>query len=535
MSPSSPAPAPTSAWAPLRHPVFRMLWGTWMTANVCMWMNDVAAAWLMTSLSTSPVMIALVQSAATLPVFLFGVPSGALADIIDRRRYFIATQFWVAGVAIVLCLTALTGTLNAPMLLALTFANGIGLAMRWPVFAALVPELVPRDELPTALALNGIAMNASRIIGPLAAGALIAAAGSAYVFLLNAALSIAVGIVLLRWRREQKVSTLPAERFFGAIRAGLQYVRQSPVMHAVLLRMAMFFLASQALLALLPLVAKGLPGGGAGTYTLLLAAMGGGAIVAALFLPRLRQFMTRDELLRNGTLLHAGATLAAAFAPNVYLAAPAMLAAGMAWISVANSLTVAAQMALPDWVRARGMSVVQTAVMGGSALGAALWGQVATLTDLRTSLMLAAIAASAGLLALRRFRVGGRAEEDLTPANLWKVPEVAIPFEPDQGPVLITVEYRIDPARAAQFAELMRESRRSRLRNGAIAWGLFRDTADAGRYIEYFVDESWIEYLRRLERMTAGDQALREQREAFHIGAAPPVISRYIAEPVTRA
>ena len=512
-----------------------MLWLTWLTSNVCMWMNDVAAAWLMTSLTSAPVMIALVQSAATLPVFLLGIPSGALADIIDRRRYFITTQFWVASVAIVLCLTALTGVLTAPLLLALTFANGIGLAMRLPVFAALIPGLVTRAELPNALALNGIAMNASRIIGPLVAGALISAAGSAYVFVLNAVLSIGAGIVLLRWRREeQKVSTLPAERFFGAIRTGLQYVRQSPVMHSILLRMAGFFLGSQAVMALLPLVAKGLPGGGAGTFTLLLASMGGGAIAAALFLPRLRQFMTRDELVRNGTLVHAAATLTVALAPNVYVAVPAMVAAGAAWISVANSLSVAAQMAVPDWVRARGMSAVQTAIMGGAAFGAAIWGQVATLTDVHTSLAIAAAAACAGLVAMRRFKVGGRAEEDLTPINLWKEPEVAIPLEPDQGPVLITVEYRIDPARAGEFAEVMRESRRSRLRNGAIAWGLFKDTADPERYVEYFVDESWTEYLRRHERTTAGDIALRERRESFHIGNSPPVVARFIAEPVNR-
>jgi hypothetical protein len=340
----------------------------------------------------------------------------------------------------------------------------------------------------------------------------------------------------VRWRRdEQKVSTLPAERFFGALRTGLQYVRQSPLMHSVLLRMAGFFLCSQALMALLPLVAKALPDGGASTFTVLLASMGAGAIIAAFGLPRLRQFMTRDELVRNGTLVHAAATLTVALAPNVYVAVPAMFAAGMAWISVANSLTVAAQMALPDWVRARGMSVVQTAIMGGAGIGAAVWGQVATFTDSHMSLMIAAAAACAGLVAMRGFKVGGRAEEDLTPVNLWKEPEVAIPLEPDEGPVLITVEYRIDPARSGDFAEVMRESRRSRLRNGAIAWGLFKDTADAGRYVEYFVDESWTEYLRRHERTTAGDIALRQRRESFHIGSSPPVVGRFIAEPVHRA
>ena len=449
--PPSTLTAPHSAWSPLRHGVFRMLWCTWLTANLCMWMNDVAAAWLMTSLATAPTMVALVQTAATLPVFLLGVPSGALADILDRRRYFIATQFWVAGVAIILCLSTFTDSLNPWALLALTFANGIGLAMRWPVFAALVPELVPKEELPTALALNGIAMNGSRLIGPVVAGGIIGAAGSAWVFLLNAVLSAAIAAVLLRWRREPKASALPSERFFGAIRVGLQFVRQSPLLHAILTRVAVFFLFSTALLALLPLVAKRLPNGDANTFTLLLASMGAGAIVAALFLPRLRQRLTRDQLVSAGTVLHACATLAAAFAPNLWLAAPALLLAGTTWIAVANSLTVASQMALPDWVKARGMSIHQMAMMGGTALGATLWGHVAGLTSVRASLVLAAGSAIIALLATRRLKVGGRADEDLTPARVWQIPEVVIPFEPDQGPVLVIVEYRIDPARAAEL------------------------------------------------------------------------------------
>ncbi len=275
-----------SAWAPLREPVFRMLWITWLVANVCMWMNDVAAAWLMTTLTPSPMMVALVQSASTLPVFLLGLPSGALADILDRRRYFMVTQLWVAVVALIMCATILAGAMTAPLLLGLTFANGIGLAMRWPVFAAIVPEIVPRIQLPAALALNGIAMNASRIVGPLLAGAIIASFGSAYVFVLNAVLSVAAGFVIWHWKREPKVSALPGERFIGAMRVGLQYVRQSERMRAVLLRIAIFFLQSIALLALLPLVAQQLHGGGAGTFTLLLAAMGLGAIIAASQLPQ---------------------------------------------------------------------------------------------------------------------------------------------------------------------------------------------------------------------------------------------------------
>ncbi len=521
-----------SPWAPLAQPVFRMLWAVWMTANICMWMNDVAAAWLMTSLTTSPVMVALVQSASTLPVFLLGLPSGALADILDRRRWFMFTQVWVASVAVLTCAVIVLGGMSAALLLVLTFANGIGLAMRWPVFAAIVPELVARPQLPAALALNGIAMNASRIIGPILAGALIASAGSAYVFLLNALLSVAAALTIKRWRRETEVSALPGERFVGAMRVGLQHVRQSSRMHAVLLTVALFFMQSTALLALLPLTAKGLQGGGAGTFTLLLASMGLGAVTAAVFLPRLRQRLTRDRLVRLGTLLHAAATVAVSLAPNIYVAAPAMMLSGMAWISVANSLTLSAQLALPNWVRARGMSIYQMALMGGSALGAALWGQVASLTDLRTSLLCAALAAVLSIVVTRRFRLESGADEDLTPTDTIKPPSTAPGLDPLAGPVLVTIEYRIAAANAQAFREVMRSSRRSRLSMGVLSWGLFRDTTDPERFTEYFVDETWAEHLRRFDRMTAADLELRARRFAFHLGPEPPLVTRRIAESI---
>jgi MFS family permease len=526
---------PGSPWAPLAHPVFRMLWSVWLTANICLWMNDVAAAWMMTSLTTSPVMVALVQSASSLPVFLLGLPSGALADILDRRKYFIVTQFWVAAVGTLLCLVTISGWMSAPLLLALTFANGIGLAMRWPVFSAIIPELIPRSQLPAALALNGIAMNTSRIFGPILAGALIASAGSAYVFALNAVLSVIAGFVIMRWKTEPKTSALPGERFWGAIRVGVQHVRQSAPMKAILLRIIAFFLQAIALSSLLPLVAKRLPGGDAGTFTLLLVAMGCGAVVAALCMPRIRQMMDGEQLVRNGTLLQAAAMLVMAFASNIYVALPAMIFAGMAVISVANSLAVQAQMALPNWVRARGMSIYQMSLMGGAAIGAAIWGQVATLTDVRTSL----IAAACGGVVLagvtcRVSQVGVVDPEDLTLSQVLKPPVMPIPIQPDDGPVLTTVEYSIDPARADEFREVMQETRRARLRQGVLSCELFRDASVPGRYIEYMVDESWVEHLRRFDRVTAYDMALRERRLALHVGQQPPVVSRCIAESIHR-
>ena len=527
--------APPSSLAPLKGPVFRMLWLAWLAANVTMWMNDVAAAWLMTTLTDSAVLVALVQAASTLPVFVLGLPSGALADIVDRRRYFAVTQLWVACVALLLCLASLAGVLSAPLLLALTFANGIGLAMRWPVFAAIVPELVPRHELPAALALNGVAMNMSRVIGPVLAGALLAGAGSAAVFALNAVLAIVAFVLILRWKSQRKVSALPGERFLGAMRVGLQHVLQSPRMRVVLIRIFVFFLQSTSLTALLPLLARKLHGGvgGAGTFTLLLASMGSGAIAAALYLPRLRQNISRDQFVRAGTVVHALAAVTVAFAPTLWLAVPAMVVAGMAWISTANSLTLAAQMALPNWVRARGMSIYQMALMGGSAAGAALWGQVASWTSVPGSVLAAAIAGPLVLLLTRRLSVDGGEDEDLSPARPGGTPPTPLvePL-PDEGPVMVTLEYLIDPSRADDFIAVMEQTRRARLRQGALSWGLFRDPAVPGRYLEYFLDENWVEHLRRQERFTAAAVGLREKRLAFHLGAEPPKVQRYVGESI---
>jgi MFS family permease len=529
--PPHPAPpaADTRAFAPLADPVFRMLWVAWLTANVCMWMNDVAAAWLMTQITPDPAWVALVQTASTLPVFLLGLPSGAMADIVDRRRWFMFTQFWVAATAVLLCALAFADALNAPLLLFLVFVNGVGLALRWPVFAAIVPEVVPRAQLSAALALNGVAMNASRIAGPIVAGALLASLGSPWVFALNALLSVGTAFIIFRWRNVARASALPGERFVGAMRVGLQYVRQSPRLRVILLRIFVFFLQSTALVALLPLLARQL-GGGAGTYTLLLASMGVGAIVAGLGMVRLRAVWTRDRLVTLGTVVHAAATVAAALSDSVWLTAPAMAAAGAAWITAANSLTLAAQFALPDWVRARGMSIYQMALMAGAAGGAALWGQVASRTDLRTGLLASAALALALVLVLRGRRIDDHGEEDLTPQAVQPELKPAIPIEQHDGPVMVTIEYLIDEADRPVFVELMQDLRRMRLRSGALSWGLFRDSADPRRHVEYFVDESWVEHLRRFDRVTASDLALRARRNELHRGDGPPKVQRYVAE-----
>jgi MFS family permease len=517
------------ALAPLQGAVFRGLWLAWLVANLTMWMHDVSAAWLMTQLTDSAVMVALVQTASTLPVFLLGIASGAMADIVDRRRYFAATQLWVCVTALLLAVLALAGGLNAPLLLALTFVNGIGLAMRWPVFSAIVPEVVSRQDLPAALSLGGISMNLSRVIGPVLAGALLASGGPAMVFALNAVLAALAFWLILRWKSEPRSSALPGERFVGAMRVGLQHVRQSPRMRVVILRVFLFFLQSSAMVALLPLVAQRMQHGGAGMFTALMAAMGAGAVVAALQFPRLRSRFDSDQFMRYGSMVHAVMSTLVVAVPEAWLALPAVALAGAAWICTANTLVLSAQTALPNWVRARGMSIFQMALMGGTASGAGLWGQVAGMTSVPTAIITAAITGVLATFATRRASLAGGADEDLSPTPTPPTPDVAIDIRPDEGPVMVVVEYLIDPGQAAPFARVMQATRAARLRQGALSWGLFRDTSQPGRYVEYFVDETWIEHQRRMARFTAADAGLRQQRLAFHRGDAPPRVRRYVA------
>jgi len=529
-TPDAPQVQQAGAWTPLRDRTFRMLWLVWVASNICMWMNDVAAAWLMTSLTTSPTLIALVQTASSLPVFLLGLPSGALADIADRRRYFMVTQVWVATNAAVLYLMSISSHLDATMLLLLVFTNGIGLAMRWPVYAAIVPELVPRYQLPAALALNAVAVNFSRVAGPLVAGVIIATAGSQYVFALNFAVSIGAAIVLSRWKRESTPQVLPGERFLGAMRLGWQYVRESERMKSALIRTAVFFFHATALFALMPLVAKRFGGEGAATYTVLLSCIGVGAILTATQLQRARARFNRDQLAFVGTVAQSVCTAIVAFAPTELVAGAAMVVGGGAWIMVANSITVSAQLALPDWVRARGMAIFQMSIMGGTAAGAFAWGKIADLSSVPMSLAICGATQLVALALTRHRKLEGSQEEDHTPTHPWQEPVPAQPIEPHDGPVMVTLEYLIDPARAAEFESIMAESRSARLRQGAVSWGLFEDLQRPGRYVEYFACDTWADYLRRFDRFTAQDERLQSMRYAFHLGGGPPAISRFIAK-----
>ena len=506
-----------------------MLWMASIFSNIGSWMHEVGAGWLMTSLAPSPLMVALVQAATSAPVFLLALPAGALADIVDRRRYLIATQVWMMAVAALLGVLTLAGWATAPLLLALTFALGIGTAMMMPAWGAVTPELVSRDELHAAIGLNTVGMNVARAVGPALAGLIIAATGPGVVFILNAISFLATIAALANWKRAPRQSELPAERLAGAVRAGLRYARHSPELRAVLTRGIVFFLFASASWALLPLIVRQELHSGASTFGLFLACLGIGAIGGALVLPGLRSRFSRDRIVAGATVLYALAMLALAHSGNVYAAGASMLLMGAAWISVVSSLMGAAQTALPSWVRARGLALFCVVFMGGMAVGSALWGQVASVGGIPEALTFAAIGTLAGIVAGKRYKVGLHDVADLSPSMHWPTPMASDELEHDRGPVMVTVEYQIDPARTREFTKAMQHMRRIRRRDGAFMWELFNDVEAPGRMVESFMVESWIEHLRQHERVTVADRDISEQVRRFHVGSELPKVTHLVA------
>lgn len=536
-SKDTPAPAAaeaapatgTSALAPLRRPVFRALWIALFISTLGGWMHEVGAGWLMASLEPDPFMVALVQAAMVLPGFLLALPAGALADIVDRRIYLLLVMSWLVVVAGVLGVMTLLGLTDARILLALTFAMGIGAAMMLPAFSAVIPDLVPRHELTAALTLNNIAANSTRALGPMLAGFLIAVAGPAVVFLYNSVSYLALMAVLIPWRNTQPRSALPSERFVGAIRAGLKFAAQSPALQVVLLKTAAFLLMGSALWAFLPLIVKQRLGAGPETFGLLFGAAGVGAVLGGLNLARLRRRFSGDQIVAAATFIMILALLGLAVGTNAPAIALAMLLAGGAWIWVVSTLQVAAQLSLPHWVRARGIALFLTAFMGSLAIGAASWGKLASLTSIATALFSACTFGFVAWLATARLTLARHADQDRSPTEPMPDPLLDAPVAYDRGPVMVEVAYRIDPQRARDFVRAMRDVRRLRLRNGAISWNLFQDAADQYRWVEVFVDETWLSHLRQHHRLTVEDRAIKTLAESFHEGDTPPKVSHLIA------
>jgi predicted MFS family arabinose efflux permease/quinol monooxygenase YgiN len=510
--------------------LFRSLWIAALVSSLGSWIQEVAAAWLMSSLTSSPFMVALVQAAATVPIFLLALAAGALADVVDRRRLLIATQAWMLAASALLGALTLLGVTTAPILLAGVALVGLGTALMAPAWQALIPELVERHELAAALALNGIAINLARAAGPAIGGAVVGWAGPGAAFLLNAASFLGVLAVLAAWRRPRRGSLLPAERLAGAVAAGLRYARHTPDLIAVTLRAAAFASCASALWALLPVLVRFEMRRGPSAYGMALACIGLGAVAGAFLLPRVRRVLEPAPLSAAATLVFGTALAALAAAPGMTLLCLATAAAGGAWIVLLTAFHAGAQTALAAWVRGRGLSVYFLAFFGAMTAGSAVWGAIAERFGARPALALAAIGAIVGLVATRRLRLPAGEGADLAPSRHW--PAAVAADEPDagRGPVLVTVEYRIDPARSAAFLDAMREVRRVRLRSGALRWDLLSDPREPGRFVESFLVESWIEHLRQHERLTAADRAAEAEARRHHVGAAPPDVSHFIAK-----
>ena len=493
-------------------------------------MGDVGESWLMTSLTPSPILVALVETAGSLPVVLVALPAGALADIVDRRRLLLVMQVWMFVAASAMGILALMGHMTPGRLLSLTFFLGVGSAISSPVWQAITPQLVSPPDLPAAVTLNAAGFNVARAIGPGLGGLIVAAYGSWAVFLLNAVSLVGIMVVVYRWEPAPRKGKLPPEEFIGAMRAGTRYLRHSPELQTVLMRSGAFVLCASALWALLPQQARRHLGLGSSGYGLLLGCIGFGAVIGAWLMTQLRARLSPNQLLMAGSVVFGLATFSLAYVHSFAALAFTLVFGGIGWIVVLVNLNFSAQSVTPSWVRARVLAVYLLIFTGGLAAGSAVWGLIAERAGVSAALVLAAIGLVIGPLATCRFRLVGNDNLSLAPSAHWPEPIMMIDAEPSQGPAITLVEYRIDPMSAPDFLQAMKEMRRIRQRDGAIRWNLLRDTADPQRYVETFVTESWVDHLRQHERVTAENRAMDQRVQAFHLGPEPPKITHLIGE-----
>jgi predicted MFS family arabinose efflux permease len=504
--------------------IFRAIWIASLASNLCTWMHMIAASWLMTSLTASAALVALVQTAIAFPMFLLALPAGALADIFDRRRMLILTQGWQLLVAATLGLMTLADATTPASLLALTLALGMGAALGLPVFLAIIPELVPRAQLPSAVSLNSVSLTLAQALGPTLGGLLVASLGAGAVFLLNAVSFVAIAGVVAAWHRIPPVSTLPPEHVGEAIRAGLRYVRNAPPLQIVLFRVVTHVLFFSALPALLVVVTRTRLDLGAGGYGALFGCFGAGGAAGALLLPWVRGRVAIDRLVPLAGVAFAASLVALAILRTAGPLYPMMALAGVGSMTVISSLSVATQSVLPEWVRGRGLAVYVLTFQVGLATGAALWGALAANLSVSAALLIAAsgMAALHVLSGLAGLKLAVAEGVEPTPAP-WSEPGFVLQPEPGDGPVRIEIEYRIAGEDTADFLAAMREVRRTRRRDGAMQWSLFQDLSDPERHVESFLVRSWAEHERGRERAVRSDRAAIERVLALHRGDGPRV------------
>jgi len=521
------SPAPGSAWAPFRHRAFAAMWNAQFISNIGSWMQTVAAQWLMLSLTSSAAYIALVQTAASLPVVLFAVAAGAIGDLVDRRKFLLLAQGFMLVAAVALGVLALAGLVTPWLLLALIFAVGTGQALTSPTWQTLQPELVPPAERVQAISLGSVNQNLARAVGPAIGGVLLAATSAGTVFLVNAATFVAVIAVIAWWRGTRPAQVLPREHVGEAIRAGARYVTASPALRVVLLRAALFVFFASSIWALLPLTAQSQLHLGSGGYGLLLGCVGLGAVAGAALLPRLRARATPGSLLTVSSLGLAGVALVLGYVHIAAVVAAALAVGGLGWILALSTLNSLYQLTLPQWVKARGMSFYLIVFQGGNAVGSAVLGITAERVGLSPTLLVAAAGLALGPLAGLRYRFQPIPPQDLLPAGDWPAPHLA-EGDPPAGPVMVSVEYWPADGLEDDLLTELEDARFSRRRTGASAWRVWQDAADPSRIIEQFVVASWAEHLRQHDRVTGRDQERLNQIRALTDPSHPTTVTHWV-------
>ncbi|MEX2290311.1 MAG: MFS transporter [Mycobacteriales bacterium] len=520
--PPGVAPAPAadrSTWAPLRMRTYRLVWFAQMAALTGTWMHMVGAQWLLVQQSDSAFLVALVQAATALPMVVLALPAGVLADVVDRRRLLVCALAGQATVAVTLTLVTWADQATAVLLLSLTFLLAAGAALALPAWQSLLFDLVPRDAIPAVAALNGVNANIARAVGPAVAGLLISASGAEWVFAANALSFSLVVAVLVRLRPGPipETSQVP-EALLSALWAGTRYLRHSAVVRRALLRTGLFIFPAVGLWALLPVLATGALQLGATGYGVLLSVLGAGAIAGAFLRRPLEERLAQETLLGCATATYTGFSMVVALTDQPLLAGSALFVTGGAWLVAFAVLSGVIQLALPSWVRARGVSGYLLVVMLGQAAGSAVWGGVADKTGVQAALMAAAgTLALVGVLALRLPLIADA--PDTSPSQHWPEPQLSFVPAPDDGPVLVTSVYSVAPEQAAAFIAAMRDVERSRRRTGATWWVLSQDGADRERFVEIYSVASWGEHLRQHSgRATMADRAAEDRAKSFTDG-----------------
>src|SRR5437588_4989603 len=508
-----------SLWRPLRTSIFRNLLIADVMSDIGTFMQPVGAAWLMVSLGAGPMYVALTQTASALPFFVFALPAGAIGDIVDRRRLILYTEFWMVSVATVLAVATIIGLMSPWLLLVLTFALSAGDAIETPTWRAILPEMVKKEDLGAASALNGIEFNFARAVGPALAGMIIAVAGVGAAFALNVVSFAGVIVLVARWKRPVRRRTTPPETLAGATVAALRYVRFSPSIRVLIWRSGLTMFFASALLALMPSVAKSVSDSPTG-YGILLGCFGAGAVLGALTMQPARARWSEDTVASGGVAILGLMTAIAGFLHAMVALAATMLVAGAAWIVFISVMSALVQSLAPDWVRARVLSIFMLVFQGGLAAGSALSGALAARAGIQHTLLWAGL----GIVATTALGLVAKlpdATTDVSPWNHWRMPTIIEELRPefDEGPVLVTVEYRVNGDRTEEFLDAIHEYGRVRRRDGAYRWGVYRDLEEADRYIETFLIRSWAEHLRQHERSTKADREVEERLKSYVIGA----------------